>query len=171
MLAAADQETILSAEARAGDDVVAFATLKWTDMQDKTGDAPVYQYHFEQVLASKPAAKIGPLSVRDAGARHACEIEYVFETLKSQEGVSWTEGDFKVSNTMSSYWVNFVKSGNPNRRDLPSWPKYDKQDGYQVMHLSGKGIHAAPDAVRARYEFLDAHAGRKLPARLSGGKQ
>ena len=140
-------------------------------MQAKTGDAPVYQYHFEQVPASKPGAKIGPLPASDAGARHACEIEYVFETLKSQGGMPWTEDDFKVSDAMSSYWVNFVKSGNPNGGDLPSWPTYDKQDGYQVMHLSGKGIHAAADTVRARYEFLDAQAGRNSPAGPSGGKQ
>jgi hypothetical protein len=41
---------------------------------------------------------------------------------------------------------------------LPDWPKYDGKSGYQVMHLSGKKIHAAADTVRGRYEFLDAHA-------------
>jgi hypothetical protein len=43
---------------------------------------------------------------------------------------------------------------------LPEWPKNDSQNGYQVMHLNGTGIHAAADAVRGRYEFLDAEAGK-----------
>jgi para-nitrobenzyl esterase len=158
--ASTDQEALLSAEALAGDDFIAFSTWKWTDMQAKTGNAPVYQYHFEQVPAVKPGAMIGPLSAAEAGARHACEIEYVFETLKSQAGVPWTDEDFKVSEAMASYWVNFAKTGNPNGSGLPDWPKYDSKDGYQVMHLSGKNIHAAADTMRGRYEFLDAQAAK-----------
>jgi len=158
--AATDQEALLSAEALSGDDFVAYSTWKWTDMQAKTGDAPVYQYHFEQVPAVKPGAKIGPLPASEAGARHACEIEYVFQTLKSQEGVPWTEEDFKVSDAMSSYWVNFAQSGNPNGAGLAEWPRYDGKDGFQVMHLSGKGNHAGADTLRGRYEFLDAQAAK-----------
>ncbi len=156
--AATDHEALLSAEALSGDDFIAYSTWKWTDMQVKTGNAPVYQYHFEQVPAVKPGAMMGPVPASEAGARHACEIEYVFQTLKSHADVPWTEDDFKVSDAMSSYWVNFAKTGNPNGGGLPDWPKYDSKSGYQVMHLSGKKIHAAADTVRGRYEFLDAHA-------------
>lgn len=156
--AATDEEAVLSAEALAGDDFIAYSTWKWTDMQVKTGNAPVYQYHFEQVPAAKPGAKIGSVPASEAGSRHACEIEYVFQTLKSQAGVPWTEDDFKVSDAMSSYWVNFAKTGNPNGGGLPDWPKYDSKNGYQVMHLSGKKIHASAETVRGRYEFLDLHA-------------
>jgi len=162
--ASTDQEALLSAEALAGDDFIAFSTWKWIDMQRKTGDSPVYEYRFEQVPAVKPGAMIGPLPAAEAGARHACEIEYVFETLKSQAGVPWTDDDFKVSATVSSYWVNFAKTGNPNGSGLPDWPKYDSKDGYQVMHLSGKNTQAAADTLRNRYEFLDAHAA-KPPAK------
>jgi para-nitrobenzyl esterase len=160
--AATDQEALLSAEALSGDDFIAYSTWKWTDMQVRTGNAPVYQYHFEQVPAVKPGAMMGPVPASEAGARHACEIEYVFQTLKSQAGVPWTEDDFKVSDAMSSYWVNFAKTGNPNGGGLPDWPKYDSKSGYQVMRLSGKKIHAAADTMRGRYEFLDAHAPKPI---------
>ncbi|MFZ1031681.1 MAG: carboxylesterase family protein [Candidatus Acidiferrales bacterium] len=161
--AATDQEALLSAEALAGDDFIAFSTWKCTDIQAKTGDAPVYQYHFEQIPAVKPGKMIGSLPASEAGARHAGEIEYVFETLKSEEGVPWTAADFKVSEQMASYWTNFAKTGDPNGDHLPKWPPYASQDGYQVMHLSGEGqgSHAAKDArQRARYEFLDAHSAK-----------
>ena len=153
--AATDEEALVSAEALAGDDFIAFSTWKWTDTQTKTGDAPVYQYRFEQIPAVKPGKMIGSVPASQAGARHAGEIQYVFETLKSEEGVPWTAEDFKVSDEMSTYWTNFAKSGNPNGNRLPDWPPYNRQDGYQVMHLRGDGSHATKDALRPRYEFLD----------------
>ena len=158
--ASTDQEAIQSAEALAGDDFIAFSTWKWIDMQRKTGNSPVYQYLFEQVPAVKPGAMIGTVPASEAGSRHAGEIQYVFETLKFEPGVPWTEDDFKVSEAMASYWVNFVKTGNPNGSGLPNWPKCDSKDGYQVMHLSGKNIQAGRDTRRGRYEFLDAQAAK-----------
>jgi para-nitrobenzyl esterase len=164
-----DQEALQSAEALAGDDFIAFSTWKWIDMQRKTGNSPVYQYRFEQVPAVKPGAMIGPIPASEAGSRHAGEIQYVFETLKSEQGVPWTDEDFKVSEAMASYWVNFIKTGNPNGSGLPNWPKCDSKDGYQVMYLSGKNIHASADAMRGRYEFLDAHAAKQSGKQNAGG--
>jgi len=154
--ATSDPEAVLSAQALAGDDFIASATWKWIDMQRKTGNSPVFEYHFEQVPAVKPGAMVGPIPASEMGSKHACEIEYVFQTLKSQEGVPWTEDDFKVSDAMSSYWTNFIKSGNPNANGLPDWPTYDSKSQFTVMHLSGKDTHAAADSLRGRYEFLDA---------------
>jgi para-nitrobenzyl esterase len=67
---------------------------------------------------------------------------------------------------MSSYWANFVKTGDPNEKGLAEWPVYSQGDKFQVMHLSGKNVRAAPEENRARYEFLDAHAPKSnLPVR------
>ncbi len=162
--AATDEQAVASAEALAGDDFIAYSTWKWIDEHRKTGASPVYQYHFEQVPATKPGAMIGSVPASAVGSKHAGEIEYVFETLKSQEGVPWTAGDFKVSEAMASYWTNFIKTGDPNGKGLPEWPKSDSTNGYEVMHLSGKDIHAASDSLRARYEFLDAHVAKPKPA-------
>jgi para-nitrobenzyl esterase len=157
--AANDAEALVSAVTLSGDDFIAYSTWKWMDLQVKTGNAPVYQYHFEQVPKAKPGAMMGNVPASEAGARHACEIEYVFQTLKlAHEDVPWAEDDFKVSETMANYWANFIKTGDPNNSGLPSWPPYHSKDGYSVMHLAGKNLAAAPDTVRPRYLFLDTHA-------------
>ena len=133
------------------------------DMQVKTGNAPVYQYHFEQIPKSKPGAMIGSLPASEAGSRHACEIEYVFETLKlAHEDAPWADDDFKLSEAMATYWSNFVKTGNPNSAGVPEWPRYAGKTSYAIMHLSGKDLGAAPDTVRPRCEFLDAHSAASL---------
>ena len=158
-----DQEAVRSAQAFSGDDFIAFSTWKWLDMQRRTGNVPVYQYLFAQVPKTKPGAMIGPLPAIEAGSKHAGEIEYVFQTLKSQEGVTWADDDFKVSELMANYWANFIKTGNPNASGLPNWPASSKAAGYPVMYLNDASSHAAPDAHRARYEFLDTHAPAPLP--------
>jgi len=58
----------------------------------------------------------------------------------------------------------FHQDGDPNGKGLLEWPKSDKTNGYQVMHLSGKDIHAASDSLRARYEFLDKQTVKPVPA-------
>jgi len=165
-----DDEALVSAETLSGDDFIGYSTWKWMDLHVQTAKAPVYQYHFEQTPKAKPGAMMGTVPATEAGARHACEIEYVFQTLKlAHEDTPWADDDFKVSETMATYWTNFVKSGDPNGpssdgKALPNWPPHKSANGsYQIMHLSGYAIGAAPDTVRPRYLFLDSHSAAMPP--------
>ena len=151
--AATDEQALQSAEELAGDDFIAFSTWRWLNSQVKTGQAPVFAYLFEQVPAENPGAMIDGVPAVARGARHSGEIEYVFQMLKWLDR-PWTPEDFQVADTMSSYWVNFARSGDPNGKGLPPWPKYESSDRFQVMHFQGTSSHAAPEEHRARYEFL-----------------
>jgi para-nitrobenzyl esterase len=37
----------------------------------------------------------------------------------------YTDTDFSLSDKMSSYWVNFAASGDPNGSNLPKWTAYE----------------------------------------------
>jgi para-nitrobenzyl esterase len=57
-----------------------------------------------------------------AGASHASEIEYAMGNLASNETYAWTPADYKVSETMETYFANFIKTGNPNGvAGVPKW--------------------------------------------------
>ncbi|MBV9085635.1 MAG: carboxylesterase family protein [Acidobacteriaceae bacterium] len=146
-----DEQPEQSVQALASDRFIACGTWKWIEMQLKTGGSSVFGYRFEDA----PPIKSGTAS---RGAYHSAEIEFVFEQLKSKD-LQWRPEDFKLSDLISSYWTNFAKTGDPNGPGLPQWPRYDKQDGYQVMHLSAAS-HAAPAEDRARYQVLDSVRGR-----------
>ncbi|HET9531512.1 MAG TPA: carboxylesterase/lipase family protein, partial [Blastocatellia bacterium] len=60
------------------------------------------------------------------GAYHAAEIIYVFNNLK-QRNNPYQEADHRLADMMSSYWVNFATTGNPNGKGLPEWKPYSRE--------------------------------------------
>jgi para-nitrobenzyl esterase len=51
-------------------------------------------------------------------------LPYVFDSLDHADR-PWSAQDRKLAETMSAYWVNFIKTGNPNGKGLPDWPAVD----------------------------------------------
>jgi para-nitrobenzyl esterase len=139
-----EEQVADSAGAYGGDSFIAFGTWKWLEAHRKTGNSPVYRYHFElRALPSK--YHVGTF------AFHSDDIEYVFGTLDTRPGETVREEDRKLSDQMMTYWSNFARTGDPNGAGLPVWPKYDKDDS--LIHLDST-ITAGPDTLRPRYEFL-----------------
>jgi para-nitrobenzyl esterase len=139
-----DEQALRAAIDYGSDSFIAFGTWKWLEAHRKTGESPVYRYHFE--LAA-PTSKFHPGSF----AFHSDDIEYVFGTLDTRPGSVWRPEDRKLSEQMMGYWTNFAKTGDPNGPGLPEWPKYDKDDS--LIHLDST-ITSGPDTLRPRYEFL-----------------
>lgn len=155
-----DEEARKSAIALASDLFIVYITWEWLEQQNKTGHAAVYGYVFDRTPPVGPDVKVNGVSPKELGARHACEIEYVFGALKSQPN-PWEPVDFKISDAMASYWANFTKSGDPNGSGLAKWPVYEGTDP-PMLHF-GEEIQVAPQANRERYEFWSG-AARKATA-------
>jgi para-nitrobenzyl esterase len=75
----------------------------------------------------------------------------VFDTL---DAFPWlVDGDDQnVSDLISGYWVNFIKTGNPNGKGLPAWPSYrEASKPVLVMDTAPRIDH---DIDRARHDLL-----------------
>ena len=143
----------------ASDTFIGYATWKWIQVHAATTKVPVYRFSFDRKIPIPPDTKVNGVvaTAADIGARHAGEIEYVFGQLDTIDKVTWPAEDKTLSDQMMSYWANFARSGDPNGKGLPTWPKYNAATGEGVLHLDTT-IVAKKDAFRARYEALDAMA-------------
>jgi para-nitrobenzyl esterase len=56
---------------------------------------------------------------------------------------------------VSSYWVNFTKTGNPNGPSLPEWPRY-VPDEPTVLRMDADAFSAVDLPFRERLELLGA---------------
>jgi para-nitrobenzyl esterase len=99
--------------------------------------------------------KEAPPAPQPIGAQHACEIEYCMGNLYLVKDYAWTPDDYKVSETMLSYFANFIKTGNPNGDGLPQWPKTERDDAtppVMIIDVESKAVDAPDDS---RYIFHD----------------
>jgi para-nitrobenzyl esterase len=155
---ATEAEVRQSTEDLASEFFTVYVTWKWLEMQNKTGDAPVYRYLFTRTPPEPPGAMSGKVPLIALGAFHSAEIPYVFTVPKS-ENAPWTPVDIKLAGAISTYWTNFAKTGDPNGSGLRNWPRYDSADNYPVMIL-GPEIRARAAQHQKRFEFFDSYVGK-----------
>ena len=82
------------------------------------------------------------------GAAHAGGISYVFGNFS--EAMHPNAADRAVSDEMSSYWVNFARTGDPNGKGLPRWPAFTDANA-QVMSLNDSSMAiSVPNSEKLR---------------------
>lgn len=106
---------------------------------------PAYLYQFSHVPPDKP-------NFPNYGAFHTSEVPYALHTLHTWQR-PWQQLDKDIENTMSSYWVNFAKTGNPNGGGLPEWKTYDKQTGNMLQF--GDKVETKAGLFKKEFDFLE----------------
>jgi len=146
-------------------DTLAWAMRLFAERQTAIGKR-AYWYFFTHEPPVEPGG-------RDLKATHAAEIVYVFDNLGAPRVIPdvssptlalASEKDRAMADMMSSYWVNFARTGDPNGRGLANWPRF--RDRSAPPHILG-AIAEHPSA-----ETLDTYDGRygELLATLTAAK-
>lgn len=132
---------------------------KWARLQLRYSPR-VYTYFFNHAIPWPQHPEYG--------AFHSSELPYVFANLRLMQR-PWGAVDYRVERQMSSYWLNFAKSGNPNGRGLPRWPAFNPRH-QQTMEL-GNRVGPMRLAPPARLAFWSQHLKYPLGAGpVSAGK-
>ena len=133
----------------AGDGRFVWEMRTWARMME-TVSSPAYLYLFTRVPPAADAARYG--------AYHTAEIPYVFSNLGGGSRFWFANRDYddtdrQLSDAMSSYWINFAATGNPNGEALPEWPMYDR-DAEPTMEF-GDTVQVRHGVRGDRLDFFD----------------
>jgi para-nitrobenzyl esterase len=115
-----DIEAAKSSKALSRESTFSWSTWTWARMQSKQGKGKAYIYYYD---FHAPNAD---------GSGHGSDVPYAFQTLSGGRGGAPKPEDLKLSDVISSYWVNFAKSGDPNGPGLPKWPAF-AENNQQAM--------------------------------------
>lgn len=110
-----------------------------------------YVYRFGYVAESKRAEW-------KAGAPHATDIPYFFDTVSARYGAATTPQDRKAAKLANAYVINFVKSGDPNGKALPRWPAYDRAGEALLQHDMEGSAQAGFDPFKDKLDLIEAFA-------------
>jgi para-nitrobenzyl esterase len=66
-----------------------------------------------------------------------------------------TEKDRAAARAVHAYFANFAKSGDPNGRDLPPWPKYDPARSDLMLFTLYAGPLVKGDPWKERVDLVE----------------
>jgi para-nitrobenzyl esterase len=130
------------------DSLFAWPTWAWAMLQSEKGKGHAYVYYFDHRTPHSPN-----------GANHGSEIAFVFRNFVDAGPVGLggpaRPEDNAMSELMSSYWVNFAKTGDPNGPGLPRWPAFTSSS-QNVMFFDAKSS-ARPVPNMSQIKALDGY--------------
>ena len=139
-----DKESLYAVQDIFRDTAFGWSTWAWGNLQTKTGKGKVYMYYFAQPSQNS-------LLKNTRGATHVAEMPFIY-------GWNWgpmTEVDTHMAQIMPQYWINFIKTGDPNGEGLPYWTTY-KQGETTVMDMHN-GFHLTQAPNLPQMEFLEEY--------------
>lgn len=108
---------------------------------------PAYLYRYSYVADSQKS--------RLAGATHAHEMAFVFNTVDAVYGTGATDRDRQVARTVSSYWVAFAKTGQPSPAGQTPWAPFNPATGNLFEFTSSGGVQNLQwDPLQAQMDLI-----------------
>lgn len=95
--------------------------------QMKAHDKPAWLYRFTYTAESTRPESMGQV--------HAGELPWLFDQVNAAYGDATTANDQATADAFHGYFVNFIKTGDPNGVDLPEWPQIDPAV-YDLLNFS-----------------------------------
>jgi para-nitrobenzyl esterase len=151
--AGSDEQATISSFATFRDQL-GFVMRNWAAAQAKSGRNRAYLYFFthEPPIAGGNPPPSPVVTERQQGATHGAEAAYVFENLLGNR--PWGDQDHLLSDMISSYWVNFAATGDPNGNELPAWPPFDAKTNMRM--ILGDKVEPGPGLTKEQLAVYQA---------------
>jgi para-nitrobenzyl esterase len=83
-------------------------------------------------------------------AHHALDVPLVFDNVESTRNMVGPGSEpQRIADLMSSAWIAFARTGNPNADVLPHWPAYDvKNRATMIFNLDSRVQHDPYSEIR-----------------------
>ena len=99
--------------------------IKQAVAKNKQGGGPAYIYLFEWQ---------SPVNDGSLGASHGMELPFMFNNIAMARTLTGGGKEaYDLADKISSAWINFVKTGNPNGKGLPKWEPYNPEKGATMI--------------------------------------
>ncbi len=99
--------------------------IKQAAAKDKQGGAPAYVYLFQWQ---------SPVNDGSLGASHGVELPFMFNNIALARTLTGGGKEaYELADKMSSAWISFVKTGNPNVKGLTKWEPYNAETGATMI--------------------------------------
>jgi para-nitrobenzyl esterase len=133
-----------------------------------TDDTAQGAYHFARAMTSVGQKAYlyyftYPPKGKYAGYRayHGLELRFIAGVFRKSRWSEPDDEDGKLVEIMSGYWTQFARTGDPNKKGLPTWPAYDPlKDVYLEI---GREVKVQPIHHLEKFPLFE----RSLQARIT----
>lgn len=99
--------------------------IKQATVKNAQGGAPAYQYLFTWQ---------SPVNNGSLGAAHGMELPFMFNNIEMARSLTGGGKDaYGLADKISSAWINFIKTGDPNCKELPKWVPFTPEKGATMI--------------------------------------
>ncbi|KAF7931187.1 uncharacterized protein EAE97_009396 [Botrytis byssoidea] len=150
-----------------------YNALRWGNLSDTyfelyPADGNVTLANMAWNAAQRDFSLVNAPPGQDQGAFHQSEIMYALNALYANtDKYPFTDEDYYIGKLMTGYWVNSIRTGNPNtggaytNGTLPHWYPNDGTSNYVMQLDDGWGNHTV--SLTANVDLIMSYFGQQTP--------